>query len=375
MLDLARSRRRVVALAAKEARHIVRDPRTLYLALAMPVLLLVLFGYAISFDVDRVPLAVIDRDGTAASRWLTERFVASGELEVAAADTRMEAAEELMREGEVLAALIIPQGFSRDLARGEAGEIQVLVDGSDGNTASQVLAKAEAIVAAAGVRMSGAAQASAPVEVRVITLYNPTGRSALFLVPGLTAYLLAIVAVLLTALTVSREWERGSMEQLFATPVGRFEIIMGKLLPYLALGVVQVLLVLAVGAWVFEVPIRGSILTLAASSLLFLVGMLAQGLFVSVVARNQIVATQAATMTSVLPSLLLSGLIFPIDNMPAPLRVLSSFVPARYYVSTLRGVLLRGNGFAELWLPLLAMAGFAVLMLALSTRRFERQLA
>jgi ABC-2 type transport system permease protein len=210
--------------------------------------------------------------------------------------------------------------------------------------------------------------------VRLRTLFNPNGRSALFLVPGLAAYLLAIVAVLITALTVAREWERGSMEQLFATPVGRLEIVVGKLLPYLGIGILQVLLVITLGAWVFGVPVRGSVVVLGLGALLFLVGMLGQGLLISVVTRNQVVATQVATMTSVLPSMLLSGFIFPLENLPLPLRTLSLLIPARYFVSTLRGVLLRGNGLDVLWPQLVALTLFAALMLTVATRRFQRRL-
>ncbi|NPC86824.1 ABC transporter permease, partial [Pyxidicoccus fallax] len=213
-----------------------------------------------------------------------------------------------------------------------------------------------------------------PLEVRVRTLFNPNGRSALFLVPGLAAYLLAIVAVLITALTVAREWERGSMEQLFATPVGRLEIVVGKLLPYLGIGLLQVLLVLTVGAWLFDVPVRGSLVALGLGALLFLVGMLGQGLLISVITRNQVVATQVATMSSMLPSMLLSGFIFPIENLPPPLRVISLLIPARHFVTTLRGVLLRGNGLDVLWPQLVALTLFAALMLTLATRRFQRRL-
>jgi drug efflux transport system permease protein len=181
--------------------------------------------------------------------------------------------------------------------------------------------------------------------------------------------------VLLTALTVAGEWERGSMEQLFASPVGRLDVILGKLLPYLALGFVQLLLVVAVGAAAFEVPIRGSLPLLFLLGLVFMIGMLGQGLFISVVTKNQLVATQAGTLSSLLPSLLLSGMLFPIDNMPAPLRALSRLIPARYLVHGLRGVLLKGSGLAQLWPDLVAMALFAVAILALATRRFQRRVA
>ncbi|MEZ4270043.1 MAG: ABC transporter permease [Myxococcota bacterium] len=197
----------------------------------------------------------------------------------------------------------------------------------------------------------------------------------MYLVPGLTAYILAIVAVLLTALTVAREWERGSMEQLFATPIGRAEFVIGKLLPYLAIGAIVVLLVLMVGAWVFDVPLRGSLTFLALASFLFLVGALSQGLLISVISRNQMVATQAGALSAMLPSMLLSGAIFPVENMPRVLRWFSLAVPARYYVESLRGVLLRGNGFAILWPQIAALTVFAAIMIGLSSLRFKRRIA
>lgn len=363
---------RILAMAGKEVLHIRRDLRTLYLALAMPVLLLVLFGFGISFDVDHLELAVVDQDRTELSRALVRHVTASEEFVLRQEGTSPEEALKELRRGRAVAVLVVPRGFAEDLARGGA-RVQLLVDGADGNTATQALAKAQALVDMAGRKLTGAVPVP-PLEVRLRTLFNPDARSALFLVPGLAAYLLAIVAVLITALTVAREWERGSMEQLFATPVGRLEIVVGKLLPYLGIGLLQVLLVLTVGAWVFDVPVRGSLVALGLGALLFLVGMLGQGLLISVVTRNQVVATQVATMTSVLPSMLLSGFIFPIENLPPPLKVISTLIPARYFVSTLRGVLLRGNGLDVLWPQLVALAAFAVLMLTVATRRFQRRL-
>ncbi|NVJ28083.1 ABC transporter permease [Myxococcus sp. AM011] len=365
---------RILAMAGKEVLHIRRDIRTLYLALAMPVVMLVLFGFGISFDVDHLELAVVDQDRTDLSRELVRQVTASQEFVVVQDGTSPDEAVGALRRGTAMSVLLIKKGFAEDVKRGGA-QVQLLVDGADGNSATQALAKAQALVEMAGRKLGGSIQVAAPpLEARVRTLFNPDARSAMFLVPGLAAYLLAIVAVLITALTVAREWERGSMEQLFATPVGRLEIVVGKLLPYLGIGLLQVLLVLTVGAWVFDVPVRGSLVALSLGSVLFLVGMLGQGLLISVVTRNQVVATQVATMTSVLPSMLLSGFIFPIENLPPPLKLISTLIPARYYVATLRGVLLRGNGLDVLWPQLVALALFAALMLVVATRRFQRRL-
>lgn len=374
---LRRSLVRVGAMASKEARHIVRDPRTLYMSLGMPVVMLFLFGYGVAYDIDRIPVAIVDHDRTESSRALVRALTASRELVSAGELPDAAAAVDAFRRGEASGALVVDRGYQRDVLAREAVPVQLLVDGADALVANQLLAKADALVRAETQRLVGPdlAAATRPVQVQVWTRYNPAGRSALFMVPGLAAYLMAITAVLLTALTIAGEWERGSMEQLFASPIGRLEIVLGKLLPYLALGLLEFLLVVAFGMIAFDVPIRGSGVALAALGLVFLVGMLGQGLLVSVIAKNQTVATQAGTMSSLLPSLLLSGMIFPIENMPWALQQVSRVVPARYLVHGLRGVLLKGNGLDVLWPDLLAMAVFALAMIGLATARFQRRLA
>jgi ABC-2 type transport system permease protein len=373
---LARSLVRVGAMAWKESLHILRDPRTLYLALGMPVLMLFLFGYGVSFDLERIPVAVADRDRTEASRALVSALVASRELE-SIGEVSPDEGPRLFRRGEAFAVVEVPRGYGGDLAEGRRAELQLVLDGADATVANQVLTKVDALVRAEARRLAGAALAEGgpPLQVKVWTRYNPAARSALFMVPGLAAYLLAISAVLLTALTISGEWERGSMEQLFASPVGRLEIVLGKLLPYLVLGMVELQLVLAFGAIAFDVPIHGSVALLFLIGFFFLVGMLGQGLLISVVAKNQLVATQAGALSALLPSMILSGMIFPLENMPAPLQLLSRVVPARYLVHALRGILLKGNGLDVLWPDLVAQVAFAVLVLAVATARFRRRLA
>jgi ABC-2 type transport system permease protein len=368
---------RVWALSAKEVRHVLRDPRTLYLALAMPLILLLLFGFGVSFDLDHLPVAFVDQDQSEASRTLRRRFGAGDEFDDVGSAASVAEAERMMVANDAIAVVVIPRGFEEDVRRGRAVDVQLLLDGADNSSAVQARAKAEALLRVLGLSFvtRGASPASIPIETRSWTRFNPEGRSAVFLVPGITAYVLAMVAVLLTALTVSREWERGSMAQLFATPVGRLEIVLGKLLPYVVLGTITVLMVLAVGTWVFDVPFRGSAPTLALLSILFIAGMLGQGLLVSVIARNQMVATQMAAMSSMLPSMLLSGFVFPIENMPLPLQWITYVIPARYFVEGLRGVLLRGNGIEELWPQAIALAAFAFVMVALSTARFRRTVA
>lgn len=372
---LSRFVQRVRALSEKEVAHILRDPRSLWLGLGMPVMLLVLMGAGISFDLDRIKLAVVDRDHTAASRALVEAFTADDTFRVVAEVDDEADVERMFRAASASAGLVIPAGFSADLDRGERVGVQFLVDGVDGNSAGQILTKGDTLALGANLAGTPGVAAAPRIAARTWTRFNPSGRSALYLVPGLAAYVLALGAVLLTALTVAREWERGSMEQLFATPVGRFEIVVGKLLPYLAMGIVQFLTVLVAGAWAFGLPLRGDFGLLALCALLFQICMLGQGLLISVITRNQMVATQIAMMSTMLPTMMLSGFLLPIENMPLWIRAISQVLPARHMVTILRGILLKDNGIRELWVDVLALALFAFAMIALSTRRFVRRLA
>jgi ABC-2 type transport system permease protein len=364
--------RRVFAMARKEVAHVRRDPGTLYLALGMPLLLILIFGFGIRFDAHGLPVVWVDQDGGPAADELRDAVFASGELSIAGTAPDAPSAEQRLRANTAVAAIVVPHGYGAARARGESVEVQLLVDGTDGTIANALLANAEALVARAA-----AADARRPPSFlpSVVTRYNPTGESAMFLLPGTIAYVLALVSVLLTSLAVAREWERGSMEQLFATSIGTLEIVLGKLLPYLALGAFDVVTSLALGASVFGLPIRGPLLLVGFASLLFILGMLGQGLLISIVTRSQMLATQLGALSAMLPSMLLSGFLFPVDNLPLPFRVLSTVVPARYLVTVLRAALLKGAGWADLWPQLCGLAAFALLAIAASTLTFQRRIA
>ena len=366
---------RMIAMAHKEVVHILRDPQILAFALGMPVLLILLFGYAVSFDVDHIPLVVIDQDQTKSSRELASEFYASRTFEVVAERSEASQAEKLFRSNAARVALVIPKGFARELARGERAEAQLLLDGADNTTASIALGYARAVsLAASREKLEDVlGELEPPLSVRARVFFNPGLRSAVFLVPGLIVVILVMIAVMITALTVAREYEQGSMEQLFATPVGRLEVILGKLLPYFVIGLVQVLLVLTVGVMLFDVPINGSVPLLFALSSVFLLAALMQGLFISVITRHQMVASQVAAISTFLPALLLSGFIFPIENMPVALQALTAILPPQYFVRPLRAILLRGNGISVIWPDLLALFGFFVIFVLLAVARFERR--
>ncbi|NMB74229.1 MAG: ABC transporter permease [Myxococcales bacterium] len=377
MSPAGRSLRRTLALSGKELRHIVRDPRTLYLALGMPVVMLFIFGYAVTFDLDRLPLGVLDADRSPESRELVRAFESSGVFQRAwDLSNAAEEAEGHFHRGRIQGALVISPGFGRELGAGREGQVQFLLDGTDGVTAAIALGYAGAIAKAYQLRLLSrlSLELAPPLDARVRLRYNPEARSTIFIVPGLIALILALMMVLLTSLSVAREWERGSLEQLFATPAKRLQILIGKLLPYVALGMLQVLLVLALGTLLFQVPVRGSLLWLLGTALVFISGCVGQGLLISVLTRNQQLATQVAAITALLPTVLLSGFIFPIENMPWPLQALSTIVPARYFISALRGIMLKGNGPAEIWPQLAALLTFALVMLAAANARFQRRL-
>lgn len=367
---------RFAAIARKEILQLRRDRRSLIMAFGLPIVLVVIFGFAISYDVNDIPLSVEDRDRTATSRALLDAFRASGYFEVVRVTERTRDGTALLDRGLARIHLVIPQGFTADLRGRAAPVLQALVDGSDANTATIALNYADGIVQGFRGRMlTGGRLPEPPVSAEVRVWYNESLASRNMIVPGLIAVIMAIVAAMLTSLTIAREWERGTMEQLASTPVSRLEVVAGKLAPYLAIGLLDVLIATALGIVVFHVPFRGSLLFLLIASLLFLLACCGLGLFISAALRSQLLAMQVSLLATYLPSFLLSGFAFDIVNMPWPLRALSAAVPARYFVPIAKGVFLKGVGLAVLWPELLALAGFAAAGVALAARAFHKDLA
>ena len=361
---------RLFAIARKEAVQLRRDTRSMLLAFALPLLLLIFFGYAITLDVDELPLAVLDQDRSAASRQLVERLVAGDYFVLERSLQSHDDAEDVLLRGDAVAVLVIPPDFARARASGRSAPVQLLVDGSDANTATIALGYADAIFAAyAGM------SAAPPLDVRTRIWYNPELESRNMIVPGLVAVIMAIIAALLTSLTIAREWERGTMEQLASTPVRRGEVVIGKLIPYAVIGAIDVAVTIVAGMLLFDVPLRGSVLLLGALTLLFLAGALGLGLFFSAALKSQLLATQAAIMTTFLPAVLLSGFLYDVDSMPVGVRAVTFLIPARYYVTVTRGIFLKGVGLEVLWPDALAMLVFAAVGLGLATRMFRKEVA
>jgi len=365
---------RLWAVARKEAIQLRRDPRSVVLAFVLPVILILLFGYAITMDVNDIPLAVRDEDHSADSRLLVEAFERSGYFSVRERLSAREDTDRALALGRVRAVLVIERGFADDLASGVPAPVQLLLDGSDANTAGIALNYAQAITASFSVRLLPVERAP-PVRAESRVWYNETLRSQAMIVPGLIALIMAIIAAMLTSLTIAREWERGTMEQLAATPVHRLEIIFGKLFPYLVIGLVDVAVTVVIAVGLFQVPFRGNLLLLFAMSALFLLGSLGFGVFLSAALKSQLLASQAALMSSYLPALLLSGFVFAIPNMPIVLRIISYAIPARYFVVITRGVFLKGVGMGILWPDALGLAIYSVLGIALAVRAFRKELA
>jgi ABC-2 type transport system permease protein len=362
-------------MARKEWIQLRRDPRSMILAFALPLFLLLFFGYAITWDVDDIPIAVVDHDRTAGSRELVEAFVSSGYFSVAEHLASDREAEEELVLANVRGVLTIPPGYARDLGSGRGADVQLLLDGSDANTATIAQNYADAIVVRFGMDavLQGRA-ASPPMRLEPRTWYNPDLESRHMIVPGLVAVIMSIIAAMLTALTIAREWERGTMEQLAATPVTRLEVVLGKLLPYLAIGAFDVAITVTAGILIFGTPMNGSVLLLAAMTLLFLIGALGLGIFISAAVKSQVLATQMAMVATYLPALLLSGFLFDIASMPRFLQGVTFLVPARYFVTVTRGIFLKGVGISVLWPQALLMLGYAALGLGLATRVFRKEL-
>ncbi|HJW72385.1 MAG TPA: ABC transporter permease [Geothrix sp.] len=374
--------RRLKAVARKEFLHVLRDPRALGIAIVLPMIMLMIFGYALTLDLDRVPLAVWDQSHTPQSRELVSRFEGSRYFTVMARTGSYQEIVQAINHGQSMMALVIPPDFGGRVASERKTQVQLLADGSDANTTTLAFSYAEGIVRAYSQeilvekarRLTGRAPVL-PLELRPRAWFNTDMESKIFIVPGLIAVIMMLISALLTSLTVAREWETGTMEQLISTPVSRSELILGKLAPYFVIGMVDMLLSVLAGRFLFDVPIRGSLVLLFVVSAIYLVGALALGIFISTMAKTQLLASQAAFVATFLPAFLLSGFMFDIGNMPRALQVVTYLVPARYFVTFLRGLYLKGTGLAQLWPECLLMVAFASLMLLLAVRSFQKRLA
>lgn len=375
------SRRRLRAVAIKEIHHITRDARSLAMALLVPVMMLLLFGYALSLDVDRISTFIYDQDQTADSRELIRQFQGSRFFQILGEVTSYAAIDRAIDRSRILMAVVVPRDYAKNLSAGRPTPVQILFDGSDSNTASIALGYAETLVRnySLSLRVDAMNRRSgqhleAPVDARMRVWYNSSLESRNYVVPGLIAVILQIIAALLTSLTIAREWEMGTMEQILSTPLRPAEIVLGKMLAYFAVGLADAAIAIVVGIFVFQVPFRGSLPLLAVSTCVFLFGALFWGIFVSAAARTQLQAYQMGILSSFLPAFLLSGFVYATENMPPVIQAISHIIPSRYAITILKGLFLKGVGLEVLWGELALLAMYATLVFVMATRKMNQKL-
>jgi len=372
---------RFLAVAKKEMVQVLRDSRSLIIVLIMPIVLVLLFGYGVNLDLKHLPIYVYDRDGSQQSQDLLKRFQASDYFEIARVVNNYPDLTRAIDDGRAKMGVVIPWDFSQRLSDGRPAQVQALVDGTDDNTANVLIGYAQAVIQGYSsdiqldwLRNRGQIPQPAPVIVETRTWYNEDLESSAFIVPGVLALVMSVIGAFLTSLTIAREWERGTMEQLISTPVTPLEIMVGKLVPYFAIGMIDVIVCALIALYWFHVPFRGSFLTLLVSSAMFMIVVLSMGFFLSVIAKNQLAASQLALLTTFLPAFLLSGFLYSIEQMPVVLQWITRILPARYYVSVLKKIFLKGSPAALLYADLVPLAIFAFVLALLATHSFHKRL-
>jgi len=371
--------RRVIAIAHKEFIQIRRDIRSLALAIAIPILLLVLFGTALTLDVDNVPLVIWDQDKSSQSRDFILNFSNSRYFKIIGYTDNYAKLQEMIDKNQALMAMVIPVDFSSLILAKQPAPVQLLVDGSDSSTATIAIGYANSIASTVNTQLMTQTLARSGINTPDLLDFQPRIwfnadlKSRNFIIPGLIAVIMMIIAALLTSLTISREWERGTMEQLISTPVKKGELILGKFLPYFAIGFFDLLLAIAMSQFLYHVPLRGSAILLIILSAIFLTGALSQGIFISAAFKNQFAASQLAILTTFLPGFLLSGFAYAIYNMPRPIQFVTYLVPARYFITILKGIFLKGIGLSALWKDALFLIIFAFFMVLLAIRSFKKK--
>jgi len=376
------SYRRTRAIFLKELRHIVRDRRSLGLALAMPAMMLLLYGFALSLDVDHVPVLIYDQDGTEASRSLARQFQGSRFFDVLGMVQEYHQVERGIDRNDIILGIIIPRDFGKDLKAGRSSTVQLLVDGSDSNTSAIAIGYAESVVQGYSMEvrsdilnLKGVKLPPPAVVAQTRVWYNSSLQSKNFVVPGLIAVILMILTGQLTTLTIAREWEMGTMEQILSTPLRPSEMVIGKMSAYFVVGLADAILAFVSGVTVFAVPFRGSLLVLTLSTLIFLFGAMLWGIFISAGSRSQVAAYQMGMLSTFLPGFLLSGFVFSIDTMPKWIQAISVLVPSRYFVTILKAVFLKGVGLSIIWPQIIYLILFTGIVYWRAVRKMNQKVA
>ncbi|MFZ1087513.1 MAG: ABC transporter permease [Terracidiphilus sp.] len=372
---------RMLAVARKEVVQITRDARSLIIVVIMPAVLVLLFGYGVNLDLKGLPVYVLDRDGSQQSQDLLKHFQTSEYFHVARMVSGYSELTRALADGHAKMGIVIPWDFSQRLRDGRPVEIQALVDASDDNTANVLIGYSQAVVQSYSaqvqidwLRQRGLAMQPAALSVETRTWYNEDLESSAFIIPGVLALVMSVIGAFLTSLTIAREWERGTMEQLISTPVTAMEIMLGKLAPYFVLGMLDTGLSALIAIYWFHVPFRGSWAALMVASAMFMVVVLSLGFLISVLAKNQFAASQIALLVTFLPAFLLSGFLFSIEQMPIALQWITRVLPARYYVSVLKKIFLKGTPVSMLFAELIPLAIFTLVLAIAAMRSFHKRL-
>jgi len=370
---------RILAITRKEVLQIWRDSRSLLIVFLMPVMLMVVMGYGISLDQKNVPICVFDREGSQQSQDLLKHFQASQYFRIMAVNGDYRDLVRAVDQGRCKLGVVIPGDFSERLQKGGPIDVQGIVDATDDNTANLIFGYADAVVAGYSAdvqldyfRRHGQLTVKPPLSIEPRTWFNEELDSSNFIVPGVVVLVMVVVGTFLTSLTVAREWERGTMEQLISTPVTPLEVTAGKLIPYFALGLVDTAFCAGIAVLGFQVPFRGTVLTMLLATSLFLLAVLLLGYWISATTRSQLAASQISLVTSFLPAFLLSGFIFPIDQMPVAVQAVTYLAPARYYLTLVKIIFLKGTGLAPLLPQLFALAAFGAILATLALRSFRK---
>ncbi len=375
------SMRRFTAIARKEFIHVIRDWRSLYLAIAIPMVLILLFGYALNMDLDNVPTLVWDQSRTPESRELLSLFDGSPYFAIEGYHQGYAALQTALVDGSAMIAIVVPSDFADKVRGNRPVSVQVLADGSDASTARMAVGYATGVgmiynqnLLAERVALMGRGPLVEPLVLDARAWYNPDLRSENDIIPGIIAIVLVVIAAMLTSVTVAREWEMGTMEQLISTPIRVPEVVLGKVVPYFVIGMVDIVIAMVLGRGLFHVPLRGNPGLVFFVGAIFLLGALFFGLMLSINLKKQVLANQIALFASYLPTLLLSGFVFAIANMPKPLQLLTYIIPARYFIALLRGIYLKGIGLEVLWLNALLLTVYATIMIFLALKRMRLKL-
>lgn len=372
---------RLFAMAGKEIIQIKRDARSVAIVVAMPLIMMLAFGYGVSFDTKHIPVYIYDMEGSQQSQDFLKRFQSSHYFRVVRTVSDYKELVQAIDSGRCQIGIVVPSNFSRKLNSGETVSIQALADGTDSNSANLGMSYSQAVVQSYAQqiqiewqRRHGHSKAKPLISIDSRTWFNESLESMATIVPGVVALVMAVVGTFLTSLTIAREWERGTMEQLISTPVTPMEIMLGKLTPYMAIGLFDTCVCAAMGVWWFGVAFRGYLWVFILSSVLFLTVVLSMGYFFSVVAKTQLAASQISLIATFLPAFLLSGFMYPIDQMPAFIQIITHIIPARYYMAILRNVFLKGTSIMSMWRDFLGLALFALILSFVATRVFKKRL-